>query len=156
MTALYAAGSRVIGYRGDSLVPGGAPVKTFKSFTLGGSYVNGLFLALGDVNGDGRGDLVLGSRGTATPNVKVFSGDDLATSNTRTRIARFSPQSDASPIVRVAVRDVDGDGELDITTSAGGVVSAYGGGDDLPASGVPPLLLSFDTDPLANSAVWIG
>jgi hypothetical protein len=30
VTALYKAGSRVIGYRGDSLVSGAAPVKTFK------------------------------------------------------------------------------------------------------------------------------
>jgi hypothetical protein len=156
VTALYKAGSRVIGYRGDSLGAAGAPVKTFKSFTLGGSYVNGLFLALGDVDGDGRGDLVLGSRGTAGPNVKVFSGGDLATDNTRTRIARFTPETDASPTVRVAVRDVDGDGELDIATSAGGVVSAYKGGADLPASDTPPLILSFDADPLVNAAVWIG
>ena len=154
LTSLHTGGSHAVGYRGESLVAGGRPVKMFKTFTLGGPY--GHFLAVGDVNADGVGDLVLGSRGTATPSVKVFSGAGLVADNTRTRIANFTPDSDASPNVRVAVRDVDGDGVLDIVTSAGGVLSGYRGGSDLPPAGGPSLLFSFDPDPAAQSSVWIG
>ena len=36
VTSLYTGGSRVQGYRGESLAPGVTPVKAFKSLTLGG------------------------------------------------------------------------------------------------------------------------
>jgi hypothetical protein len=156
VSALYSTGSRVLGYAGESLTPGVTPVGAFRSFTLAGLYENGLYLAVGDVNADGVADLVLGSRSSTTPIVRVFSGDSLVADDKRVRIANYAPQSDHSPNVRVALRDVDGDGQLDITTSAGGLVSAYHGGNDLPSEGVPALVFSFDPDPGANSGIWIG
>jgi VCBS repeat protein len=115
-----------------------------------------LFLALGDVNADGKADLVLGSGTTATSNVDVFSGQALI-ANTRTKIAKFTPaSSNASTGVRVAVRDVNGDGKADILTSSGEMVTALEGGNGLPANGMPPQLFSFDPDPGLTGGVWIG
>jgi hypothetical protein len=153
----YANGSRQFGFRGTSLRPGLTPGSVFTAFTLGGAYLNGLYLALGDANGDGRADLVLGSGVSATPTVRVYSGPPLVQSNTRTLIANFTPAGSSSTNgVRVAVRDIDGDGRLDILTSSGELVSAFRGGSGLPASGLPPLVFAFDPDTLLNGGVWIG
>ena len=157
VTSLYSTGSRVVGYKGTSLVQGSRPAKAFSAFTLGGGYVNGLFVALGDVNADGKADLVLGSGASAASNVSVFSGQALIATNTRTKIANFAPANgNASTGVKVAVRDVNGDGKADILTSSGEMVTALQGGSGLPANGIPPLLFSFDPDPGLTGGVWIG
>jgi hypothetical protein len=157
ITALYPSGSRFWGYKGETIAPGTKAAKSFQTFTLGGAYLNGLFLAVGDVNADGAGDLVLGTSGGSALGVIVFSGQSLVASNSRVRIASFSPdRATAIPGVRVATRDVDGDGRLDIVTASGEMVSAFRGDASLPSTGLPPLLISFDPDPLSSECVWIG
>ena len=131
VTGLYRGGTRFAGYNANSLAPTLAPQRIFNAFTLGGGYVNGLFLAVGDVNGDGFADLVLGR--VSSRNVTVYSGSDLVQSNTRKKLAGFAPAGGLSTSpVRVGLSDVDGDGQLDILTSAGEMVTAYKGGSGLP------------------------
>jgi hypothetical protein len=157
VTSLYSAGTRFVGYDGLSIAQGSKPKWAFNAFTLGGSYVNGLFVALGDVNADGSADLVLGSAASTASNVAVYSGQALINSNLRTKIANFAPpSSNSSSGVRVATRDVDGDGKADILTSSGEMVTALAGGSGLPSNGLPPELFAFDPDPSANGAVWVG
>jgi len=157
VSSLSATGSRVVGFQGSTLDVGSTPEKAFKCFTLGGGYLNGLFLALGDVNGDGAADLLLGTGAMAKPMVNVFSGETLIANNTRTKIASFTPEgSRSTPGVRVAVRDLDGDGKLDIITSSGELVTAFKGGATLPATGLPQTLFSFDPDPTKKGSVWVG
>jgi hypothetical protein len=156
VSAHYADGSRVYGFRGESLAPGVTPVAAFKTFTLTGALGSGLNMAVGDMNGDGYADLVLGSYAGATPQVNVYSGKALVQSNTRTQIASFAPANASSTTgVRVAVRDINGDGKLDIVTSSGEQVVAYNG-SNLPASGRPTQLFTFDPDPTVTGGVWVG
>ncbi|MCE9563851.1 MAG: hypothetical protein K8U57_17555, partial [Planctomycetes bacterium] len=64
---------QVFVYDGATLLTGTIPTDPFRRFTpfattdgpggTGGSYVNGLNIAVGDVNGDGTLDLIAGSRG---------------------------------------------------------------------------------------------
>ena len=99
---------------------------------------------------------MLGSGSGAAPDVAVYSGKLLVESNTRAKIADFAPAGAASAAgVRVAVRDEDGDGKLDLLTSSGTLVSAFRGGSP-PAAGAPPLLFAFDPDPAAAACVWVG
>ena len=85
------------------------------------------------------------------------AGKPLTQSNTRTKVADFAPAGAAAAAgVRVAVRDIDGDGTLDLLTASGELVSAFQGGIGLPATGLPPLLFAFDPDPTAAGSVWIG
>jgi hypothetical protein len=156
VSSLYSTGSRVAGFNGESLVPGAIRQRLFTRLMLGGPYVSGLFLAVGDVNGDTRADLVIGSPGTRNPNVKVFSGKALVDDNTRTKIAAFVPDGSTKGGVRVAVRDINGDGTVDIITSSGEMVSAFQGGTNLPAVGLPPLMFTFDPNPAFIGSVWVG
>ena len=126
VSATYTSGSLVCAYAGDSLAPGSIPVPVFTSFTLSAGYTDGLSLAVGDVNGDGWADLVLGTPPSATPQVNVYSGYGLVQYGSRTLIASFTPAAASSMTgVRVAVRDIDGDGIVDILTSSGERAVSY-------------------------------
>jgi len=165
VSGLYTTGTRVWGYRGDSLELGAKPENTFQKFTLGGGYINGLFLALGDVDGDRVADLIIGTGAAVKPKVSVFSGQMLLASRSCTKIASFTPEGSSSKQgVQVAVRDVNGDGQLDILTSSGELVSAFQGGSVSSVStftvtaspALPPLVFSFDPNPVGKHSVWVG
>src|SRR5262245_55066050 len=94
--------------------------KRFEAFANRG--VNGVSVAVGDVDGDGVGDIVAAAGPFGPPLVRVVSG---ATSGTLTLIA---DSGGGSGRTRVAAGDVHGDGTANIITSpmtGAGVVRIY-------------------------------
>jgi hypothetical protein len=104
--------------------PGGGPeVRVFSGrdgsllqdfFAFTPTFAGGVYVAAGDVNGDGKADIICGAGAGGGPQVSVFNGadDKLLTS--------FFP----FPVsftggVRVAAGDVNGDGLADIICGAG-------------------------------------
>jgi subtilisin family serine protease len=79
-----------------------------------GGFTGGIRIALGDVNGDGYTDIVVGA-GPGAPggHLKVFSGRDLS------EMASFMSYPGFTGGISVAVGDIDGDGYGDIITGAG-------------------------------------
>jgi hypothetical protein len=118
--------------------PGGAGghVKVFdavnngelRSFFSYEGFTGGVYVASGDIDGDGYDDIITGAgEGAFGGHVKVFDGrtGDLARSF-------FAYPTMFSGGVRVAAGDLDGDGLADIITGAGagapgGHVKAFGG-----------------------------
>jgi serralysin len=90
------------------------------------AFSGGLHVAAGDVNGDGRADIIVGSSAAQAVHVKVFDG------RTGALLHSFSPyEPHYSGGVNVAAGDVNGDGRADIVVapaSAGTGPSAAGGG----------------------------
>jgi hypothetical protein len=147
-TGFYSA-PKVFGYDGASLRPGTAPSKMFSTFTLSGSlWSSGVFLALGDVGGDGQADIILGRGSSGSPRVTAFAGRALLETGKWAKLAEFVPEAaSATTGVRVAVRDIDGDGTADIVTSSGSKATVFRGGD-LPEVGTRlPVFLRVDTQP---------
>jgi hypothetical protein len=104
--------------------PGGGPhVRVWNGVDLteiGGffaydpAFPGGVWVAAGDVDGDGRADVITGAGPGGGPHVRVWSGVDFH------EIGGFFAYSPAFPGgVTVAAGDVDGDGRADIISGAG-------------------------------------
>lgn len=139
--------------------PGGAAhVKVFSGtdlalvqsfFAYDSSFTGGTYVATGDVDGDGRADVVTGAGEGGAAHVKVFSG---ATGATIQSFLAFDPAFRGG--VRVTAGDVDGDGHADVVTAAG-----PGGGSHVKAfSGDTQGLLQsfFAFDPGFTGGVYVA
>jgi serralysin len=90
------------------------------------SFRGGLSVAGGDINGDGLGEIVVGTGVGSGPQVSMFS-------RTGRSVTRFFPFSSRLRTgVNVAIGDVDGDGNADLIT--------------VPAGNYPPLVRIFRFD----------
>jgi hypothetical protein len=99
----------------------GPAIASFLAFDA--NYRRGVYVAAGDVTGDGRADIVTGGGSGGQRLVRVFDATNLAGSP----LATFRPyQQDGGDSVRVAVADIDSDGDLEIVTAGGP------GGDSTP------------------------
>ena len=79
-----------------------------------GNFQGGVFVAAGDVNGDGRADIITGPGAGAPPLIRVFDGQSGAVLHS---FFAFDPSFRGG--VQVAAGDVNGDGIADIITAAG-------------------------------------
>jgi hypothetical protein len=105
---------------GPGMVPhvrvfSGADLSELASFlAYPADFPGGVYVAAGDINGDGRTDIITGAGPGGGPHVRVWSGTDLAI------LASFyAYPADFPGGVSVAAGDVNGDGRADILTGAG-------------------------------------
>ena len=109
----------------------GTELFAFQGF--GDQHTKGAFVAIGDVNGDGRPDLI-GALGKGGNNrVKVWSGADFSLIN-----SFFVYGEQFSGGVRLAVGDLDGNGRREVLVA--------------PGPGRAPLVKAFD--PVSGQEVW--
>jgi len=90
---------------------------------FGATFTGGIFIAAGDIDGDGFADVILGAGRTGNPHVRVISGLNGA------ELASFFVNEDFSPEaipsvafefgVSIAAADIDGDGIDEILTGKG-------------------------------------
>jgi hypothetical protein len=118
---------RIFGGTGNPFV--GAISNSF--FAFDSSFHGGVFVAAGDINGDGVPDVVAGADADASfgPHVTAISGKTGAF-----LLSFLAYSASFRGGARVAVADVTGDGIADVITAAG------------PAPGSQPLVKSFSID----------
>ncbi len=92
-------------------------VKSFNAFDA--KFQGGVYLAVGDVNGMGKPEIIVSQGVGGTGLVRVFNGDTMTNVNP-TQIAQFQPYgSRFKGEVRVAAVDATNDGRYEILTSPG-------------------------------------
>lgn len=109
----------------------------------------GIFVAAGDVNGDGKADVITGAGAGGGPNVSVFDG---ASGRMIQSFFAYDPRFVGG--VRVGAVDRNGDGKADIVTTTGN-----GGGPDVRSfNGLNATLIDsfFAYNPLFAGGVFIG
>jgi hypothetical protein len=116
--------SRISVYDGKTVRPQNAKPTSIMPdfFAFEPGITNGTYIATGDINGDGRDDLIVGAGEGAGNRVKVFSGRSLLEGNTTTYMADFFAgdlNANIGTGARVASADVDGDGREDVITTVG-------------------------------------
>ncbi len=112
-------GPRVAVWDGRS-VRGGVPsaaIADFYAFEPG--LRTGVYLAVGDVDGDGAADLIVGAGPGGGPRVVVFAGRTLLGVTPSASATFFVGDASARGGVSVSAVDVDGDGRTELLTGAG-------------------------------------
>lgn len=97
--------------------PGGALSELTGFFAYDAAFAGGVYVAAGDVDGDGLADIVTGAGAGGGPHVRAFKRQ---LNGTLTELAGFFAYDVAfTGGVSVATADVDGDGRADVVTGAG-------------------------------------
>jgi hypothetical protein len=157
VSAGFQGGPRVAGYDGATLAAG--PRKLFADFFLFEPDLrNGAYVAVGDLDGDGFGDVIGGGGPDGGPRVVAVGGKALVQSGQLAPLANFFTADPANRSgVRVAAKDLDGDGRTDVLTGAGAGtgsrVAAYAG---KAIGGDPAPTLAFDALPGFHGGVYVG
>jgi hypothetical protein len=95
----------------------GATIASFMAYAP--NFTGGVYVAVGDVNGDGVPDIITGADAGGGPHVKVFDGASLLKGQVVVLDSFFAFAPTFTGGVRVASADVDKDGFADIIAAAG-------------------------------------
>lgn len=83
-------------------------------FAYDPTFTGGVYVAVGDVNGDGFGDIITGTGPGGAPNVRVFDGQTNALRN-----SFYAADSGFTGGIRVGAQDLDNDGKADLLFGTG-------------------------------------
>ena len=159
VAAGFGGGPRVAGYDGISL-GNGSPVKIFADFfVFEQSLRNGVFLTLGDINGDGFSEVIVGGGPGGGPRILAINGSNLLNNVITTDADFFADNVDNRSGVRIAVKDLDGDKRADLVVGSGeGAGSRVTGylGRNIPAAGTPSGAFSYDAFPGFTGGIFVG
>jgi subtilisin family serine protease/subtilisin-like proprotein convertase family protein len=158
VSAGYGGGPRIAGYDGAALAAG-RPVKLFADFfAFEPTLRNGAFVAVGDISGNGFADLVTAGGPGGGPRVQIFDGQTLVTTGSQKVVANFfagDPNNRTG--VRVAMKDLDGDGIPDLLTGSGQSTTVRGYlSANLLTNPNPTPDRMFDAFPTFTGGIYVG
>ena len=155
VAAGFAGGPRIAAFDGAALATGNLVHVFGDFFAFEQTLRNGVYIASGDIDGDGFADVIVGGGPSGGPRVLALSGKDLLT-NTYTVKANFFGGDVANRDgIRVAVKNLDNDGRADLVVGVGRRVIGYSG-VDIPPSGTPTAILDYEVSSTLTEGVFVG
>jgi hypothetical protein len=158
VAAGFGGGPRLAVFDGTSL--SGTPTKPFGDFfVFEDTLRNGVFVAGGDLDGDGSAEVIAGGGPGGGPRVFALSGRGLLSGRQEVRANYFAGDTAGRGGIRVTAKDLDGDDRADIVAGAGeGAGSRVTGysGRTIPADGTPPEAFALDAFPGFPGGVFVG
>ncbi len=150
--------------------PGGSPhVRVFSGtngvqvagsignfFAFAPTFTGGVFVAGGDINGDGSKDVIVGAGEGGGPHVRVFSG-----ANGSEMLSFFAYSANFTGGVRVASADFDRDGDYEIITAPGAGGGPHvrvfdSGGNPFVSGSLPSFVNSFNAYGSFSGGVYVA
>jgi hypothetical protein len=158
VSAGFGGGPRVAGFDGKTLTS--SKTRLFADFFLFEEGLrNGVFITAGDLDGDGKAEVIGGGGPGGGPRVLALDGEALMGGRTAPLANFFGGNQENRGGIRVAVRNLDGDNRADLVvgdgTGAGSHVTGYLGKNVQP-NGTPPEVFGFDAFPGFSGGVYVG
>ena len=125
VSAGFGGGPRIAAFDGRTVFSGAPAKLTGDFFAFESVLRNGAYVAVGDIDGDGFGDLLFGAGTGGAPRLLAISGKLLLTSGAPTALGspvlNFFVAGDTTSRggIRVTAKDVDGDNKADVVVGAG-------------------------------------
>jgi hypothetical protein len=154
------AGPRVATYDGVTLAPGHTPERLFNDFfAMDPSLRLGLYVAAGDLNGDGKAEIAVSTDVGGGPQVNVFDGAALLQGVAEPVAEFFGGNPDSRGGLRIAIADVSPENlGVELITGdgpgAGSTVRVYSGPSIY--AGPPRELFENEAFPGFNGGVYVA
>lgn len=154
-----AIGGAVATFDGATIRPGRVPTRLGADFLAFDFNYNGrISLAVGDLNGDGFGEVIVGTGAGYGPRVAAFDGWNLLNGRTSYVASFYVGDPNGRAGIRVAAADVDGDGRDDLiagpAAKSDSTLRVYS--SRIGFGGSPPPWLTIQNSAWATNGTYVG
>lgn len=152
----WGGGPRVTLYDGRTIANLRPTLLVNDFFAFDGSLRTGMYLAAGDVDGDGYADIVVGMGDGGPPRVRIFSGIDIAFQRGIRPFADLYVASTGTRGAKVGLTKIDSDNKADLLVGTAGARLTVLSGASISAGPTPGANLSFAAFAGLNSGIYVG
>lgn len=149
-------GPRITLFDGRNLTAGRPTLVVNDFFAFEDTLRTGMYLAAGDVDGDGHADIIAGMGDGGPPLVRIFSGYELTWHRQRLLSEFYAGNAEETEGAKVGVTKIDSDTKADLLVGTAGARLSVINGATIAANKSPALSMSFAAFSGLNAGLYVG